>query len=203
MHPDGDVHQRADVVESGLGRRGAPKLSAAPAIGLVPLAVDQPVHFDHCIMPRSFSPTSSIGWAFILARHGLERGRLAGSPAPSHGRSGRSGLSSSTFFIAAFVSDVTIFGPEIYSPSPPVWRSSSSCWRCASLDQVDDQLHLVEAFEIGHLGCIAGLDQRFRSGLDRSTKPPQARLFTEEVCLVSSRNDVSMTPARVLPMAFE
>ncbi len=36
----------------------------------------------------------------------------------------------------------------------------------ALVDQVDDQLHLVQALEIRHLGRIAGLDQSFVAALD-------------------------------------
>jgi hypothetical protein len=37
----------------------------------------------------------------------------------------------------------------------------------AFIDQVDDQLQLVQALEIGHLGRVAGLDQRLVAGLDQ------------------------------------
>ena len=35
------------------------------------------------------------------------------------------------------------------------------------VDQVDDQLQLVEALEVGDLGLVAGLDERFEAGLDQ------------------------------------
>ena len=37
----------------------------------------------------------------------------------------------------------------------------------ALVDQVDDQLQLVQAFEIGDLGLVAGLDQRLEPGVDQ------------------------------------
>src|SRR5438034_232500 len=36
----------------------------------------------------------------------------------------------------------------------------------ALIDQIDDELHLVDAFEVRHLRRIAGLDQGLESGLD-------------------------------------
>jgi len=39
-----------------------------------------------------------------------------------------------------------------------VSRSSSACWRYRLVDEVDDQLHLVQALEVGHLRRVAGLD---------------------------------------------
>ena len=37
----------------------------------------------------------------------------------------------------------------------------------ALVEQVDDQLHLVHALEVGDLGLVAGLDQRLEGGLDQ------------------------------------
>ena len=54
----------------------------------------------------------------------------------------------------------------------------------AFIQQVDDQLGFVEAFEIGHLGCVASLDQRFETGLDEmGDAAAQHGLFAEEVGL--------------------
>src|SRR5499426_1677328 len=54
----------------------------------------------------------------------------------------------------------------------------------ALIEQVDDQLHLVQAFEIGHLRRVARLDQSLESGLDqRGQSAAEHRLFAEEVSL--------------------
>jgi hypothetical protein len=54
----------------------------------------------------------------------------------------------------------------------------------ALIDQVDDQLHLVQAFEIGHLGLVAGLDQRLEAHADQFHQAAaEHRLLAEEVGL--------------------
>ena len=54
----------------------------------------------------------------------------------------------------------------------------------AFIDQVDDQLHFVEAFEIGHLRRVAGFDQRFVAGLDQLDEAAAEHgLFAEEIRL--------------------
>ena len=37
----------------------------------------------------------------------------------------------------------------------------------AAINQINDQLQLVHAFEISDFGLIAGIDQRFEAGLDQ------------------------------------
>ena len=50
--------------------------------------------------------------------------------------------------------------------------------------QVHDELHLVEALEVGHLGLVAGLDQGLEPGLDqRGEAAAQHDLLTEQVGL--------------------
>src|SRR5207302_1549001 len=52
------------------------------------------------------------------------------------------------------------------------------------VDEVDDQLDLVQALEIGHLGRVAGIDERLVAGLDEGGEPAaQHRLLAEEVGL--------------------
>src|SRR5437867_659851 len=54
----------------------------------------------------------------------------------------------------------------------------------ALVDQVDDQLHLVEALEVRHLGRVAGLDQRLEAGADELGQPAaEDRLLAEEIGL--------------------
>ena len=52
------------------------------------------------------------------------------------------------------------------------------------VNQVDDQLHFVQAFEISNLGCVARFHQRFESLLDeRSQAAAEDRLLAEQVAL--------------------
>ncbi len=37
----------------------------------------------------------------------------------------------------------------------------------ALVEEIDDQLELVHALEVGHLGLIAGFNQRFKARLDQ------------------------------------
>ena len=50
--------------------------------------------------------------------------------------------------------------------------------------QVDDQLHLVQALEVGHLRLVAGLDQRLEPGLHQRGQPAaQHDLLAEQIGL--------------------
>src|SRR3546814_10651631 len=40
----------------------------------------------------------------------------------------------------------------------------------AFIEQVDDQLGFVEAFEIGHFGSVSGLDQRFERSEEHTSE---------------------------------
>src|SRR4051812_10252587 len=54
----------------------------------------------------------------------------------------------------------------------------------ALVDEVDDQLHLVQALEIRHLGRVAGLDERLVAGLDEFDEAAAEHgLLAEEVGL--------------------
>src|SRR6266571_1114567 len=54
----------------------------------------------------------------------------------------------------------------------------------ALVHQVDDQLQLVQAFEVRHLGRVAGVDQRIESGLHQlDAAAAQHRLLAEQVGL--------------------
>ena len=54
--------------------------------------------------------------------------------------------------------------------------------QAALVDQVDDQLHFVDAFEVGHLRRIAGFDEGFKSGFDECRQPAaEDGLFAEEI----------------------
>jgi hypothetical protein len=73
----------------------------------------------------------------------------------------------------------------------------------ALVDQVDDQLHLVQALEIGHFRGIAGFDQRLVAGLDELDEAAaEHHLLAEEVgfaLLLEGRLDDAR--ARPPPMA--
>ena len=54
----------------------------------------------------------------------------------------------------------------------------------ALIDEVDDELHLVQALEIGHLGRISGLDQRLEAGADELDEAAAEHdLLAEEIGL--------------------
>src|SRR5262245_49578449 len=63
----------------------------------------------------------------------------------------------------------------------------------ALVEQIDDQLHFVQALEVGHLRRVARFDQGLESGLDqRGQSAAKHRLFAEEVglgLLLESRFD--------------
>ncbi len=69
----------------------------------------------------------------------------------------------------------------------------------ALVDQVDDQLHLVHALEIGHLGRVAGLDQGLEAGLHQlDHAAAQHRLLAEQIglaLLAEARLDDAGAPA--------
>ena len=100
---------------------------------------------------------------------GLERrpGRPC-SPAPSRARICPVWMSSSTRFISALVSarDDARAG-DVFAIFGGVGDRIIHVGDAAFIDQVDDQLHFVQAFEIGHLRRIAGFDQGFEAGADQ------------------------------------
>ena len=71
--------------------------------------------------------------------------------------------------------------------------------KAALIDQIDDQLDLMQALEIGHLGGIARLDQGIETGLDESAKTAaEHHLLAEEICfglLLEAGLDDAAAPA--------
>src|SRR5512143_351085 len=54
----------------------------------------------------------------------------------------------------------------------------------ALIDQVHDELELMQAFEVGHLGSIPGFDKGLITGHDECCGPAaEHRLLAEEICL--------------------
>ena len=68
----------------------------------------------------------------------------------------------------------------------------------ALVEQVDDQLELVQALEIGDLGLVAGLDQRLEAGDDQlGGAAAQHGLLAEQIGLgFLARSVVSIAPPR-------
>src|SRR4029079_17219258 len=73
----------------------------------------------------------------------------------------------------------------------------------AALDhQVDDELELVEALEVGHLGLVAGLDEGFEAVHDQQRRPPHRTACSPNRSVsVSSVKLCLMPPARRPPIA--
>jgi hypothetical protein len=122
----------------------------------------------HGIMPRSFSPTSSIWCGVVHAADALEagharpysciqsRGELAGLDVVQHALHLGLGLGG----------DDARAG-DILAPLGGVGDRVVHVGDAALIDQVDDQLHFVQALEIGHLRRVAGFDQRLEAGADQ------------------------------------
>ena len=72
----------------------------------------------------------------------------------------------------------------------------------ALVDQVDDQLHLVQALVVGDLGRVAGLDERLEAQVDQlRDAAAEHGLLAEEVGLgLLGERSVSRIPARPEPM---
>ena len=71
----------------------------------------------------------------------------------------------------------------------------------AAIHQVDDELELVEDFEVGELGLVAGFGEDLKAALTRAAVPPQRTACSPKRSVsVSSVKVVSSTPARVQPM---
>src|SRR5579863_8647364 len=70
------------------------------------------------------------------------------------------------------------------------------------IDEIDDQLELVEAFEVGDFGGIACFNESFESGADEfGCSSAQHRLLSKKVAFGFFAKVVSMTPARRQPRA--
>ena len=103
----------------------------------------------------------------------------------SRGRTCRSGCRAGPRASAARVSSLITRGPETRSPYLAV--SEMKCVHlgdAALVEQVDDQLELVQALEIGDLGLVAGLDQGLEAGDDQlGGAAAQHGLLAEQVGL--------------------
>ena len=71
----------------------------------------------------------------------------------------------------------------------------------ALVDQIDDQLHFVQALEIGHFGRVASVDQGLETGADQfADAAAEDSLLAEEVGFGLFLEGVSRIPARRQPM---
>ena len=56
----------------------------------------------------------------------------------------------------------------------------------ARVHQIDDQLDLVQTFEVGHLGRVTGFHQRLEAGLhERGESAAEHRLLAEQIRFAS------------------
>src|ERR671934_283830 len=63
-------------------------------------------------------------------------------------------------------------------------KKPSDAAEAALIEEVDDELHLVHALEVGDLGLVAGLDERFERGLDQvRDAAAERRLLAEQIGL--------------------
>ena len=76
-------------------------------------------------------------------------------------------------------------GPRnVVAPLGGVGDGVAHVGQAAAIDQVDDELELVQDFEVGALGLIAGLDQRLVARLDeRADAAAKHGLLAEEIGL--------------------
>src|SRR5690606_24291082 len=73
---------------------------------------------------------------------------------------------------------------DVVTPLSRVAHAVAHPLDTAGVDQVDDQLHLMQALEIRQLRRVTRLGQRVESRLDqRAQTPAQHRLLTEEIRL--------------------
>ena len=137
------------------------------------------------IMERSFSPTFSSWCAAPSSRMRRKSLRpllfsaihfLANSPF---------WISESTFFISFFVSSLMMRGPDhVVTVLGRVGHGVAHEGEAAFVDQVHDELHLVDALEVGHLGGVARLHERLEARLHEVRHAAaEDRLLAEEVRL--------------------
>ncbi len=137
------------------------------------------------IMDRSSAPTFSMGWSRPSSRSWVNRGRPARFSA-IHSSANAAGL------------DLLEDGPHLVphrradDAGPPgqvavfgrVRDRIAHAGDAVLVHQVDYELHLVEAFEVGRLRLVAGVDQGLEAGLDqRGQAAAENDLLAEEVGL--------------------
>ena len=119
-------------------------------------------------MERSSLPTRSIGWPAFSSRRRLKRGRpssFLGDPLAGEAAVLDVGEDLLHVFLDALVDDdraarvVAVFGG--------VADGVAHVLETALVEQVNYQLELVHALEVGGLGLVSGLDERLEGALDQ------------------------------------
>ena len=138
----------------------------------------------HAIIDRRRLPTSSIdARRHAAASRGSRRG-WPGSPAPTPRANWPDWISLRIFFISAFVASLTTRGPRVVTVLGRIRDRVAHVREPALVEEVDDQLHLVHALEVGDLRLVSGLDERLVGGLDQMRDAAaERRLFAEQVGL--------------------
>ena len=87
--------------------------------------------------------------------------------------------------MAFLVSAVTMRGPaDVVAPLGGVGDGVAHVGEAAAVHEVDDELELVEDFEVGELGLVAGFDEGFEACLDEGGgAAAEDGLLAEEVGL--------------------
>ena len=121
-----------------------------------------------------------------FARSASNRGRpVSFSAIHALGERARSGSRRGSSSSRARVASSTTRGPaDVVAVLGGVADRVAHVVEAAAVHEIDDQLQLVQALEVGDLRLIAGLDQRLEAGLDqRADAAAQDRLLAEEIGL--------------------
>ena len=138
-----------------------------------------------CIMPRSFSPTSSISWLFMRWRMALKPG------APSlvfQNPVAREGAVLDVFqnllHVCLGFGIHDAWAGNVFAVFGRVGDRVVHVGDAAFINQVHDQLGFVQAFEVCHFRRISRFNQRFVTRLDQfDDAAAKHSLFTEQVGL--------------------
>ena len=136
-------------------------------------------------MPRSCSPTSSIGCAAMLGAGRLERGLVdLVLEHPVAGELARLDVGQDALHLGLRLGRDDARAGDVLAVLGGVGDRVVHVGDAALVDEVDDQLHLVQALEIGHLGRVARLDQGLEAGLDELDEAAaEHHLLAEQVGL--------------------
>ena len=138
------------------------------------------------IMARSSAPTFSIGWSAPAWPQGVEvRPAVAVLGDPLLGEGAVLDLARGSVCISARTACVDDpRAPGQVAVLGGVRDGVAHAGDALLVHEVDDELELVEALEVGRLGLVAGVDQGLEPGLDqRGQAAAQHDLLAEEVGL--------------------
>ena len=139
----------------------------------------------HGIMSRSLAPTCSIGCSASLARVALNEVWLTlFSSIQSRVKAAGLDVGQYALHLGRDLGRDDARAGDVFAVFGGVRHRIVHVGDAALVDQVDDQLHLVHALEIGHLGRVAGFDQRLVAGLHQLDQAAaQHGLLAEQVGL--------------------